>query len=95
MHFCPHEAIILASLLAGWPLWKGAIVATRRNFRDRRQARREAAEERAADRAKRGDAGQLMRLEQRGFGECAEAKRLRKKLSGGDPVVPDVAPEKE
>lgn len=95
MHFCPHEAIILASLLAGWPLWKGAIVATRRNFRDRRQARREAAEERAADRAKRGDAGQLMRLEQRGFGESREAERLRKKLALPAPEAVQEVPAKE
>lgn len=68
---------------------------SRMKFRERRNQRREDAEQRQQEREQRGDAGQLMRLEQRGFGECAEAKRLRKKLSGGDPVVPDVAPEKE
>lgn len=68
---------------------------SRMKFRERRNQRREDAEQRQQEREQRGDAGQLMRLEQQGFGECVEAQRLRKKLSGGDPVVPEVAPEKE
>ena len=68
---------------------------TRMKWKERCQARREAALERQEERNQRGDAGQLMHLEQRGFGECAEAKRLRKKLFGGDPVVPEGTLEKE
>ena len=55
-------------------------MATRRNFKPRVKARQEAATVRVAERAARGDAGQLSRLEQRGFGEGKEAKRLREKL---------------
>ena len=51
-----------------------------------REDRRAEAVARDGDREKRGDAGQLQRLEQRGFGECREATRLRKKLSMGDPA---------
>lgn len=68
---------------------------SRKNWKERRNQRREDANRRQQNREQRGDAGQLMRLEQRGFGECVEAKRLREKLSGGDPVVPEVAPERE
>jgi hypothetical protein len=53
----------------------------------RRDDRRAAADERQEERAARGDAGQLRHLEQRGFGECKEAKGLRIKLSGGTPVA--------
>lgn len=58
---------------------------TRFQFKERRIQRRQEAEERAADREKRGDVGQLNRLEQRGFGECREAARLRKKLGMTNP----------
>lgn len=52
----------------------------------RREDRRRDAVERQEERAARGDAGQLRHLEQRGFGECKEARGLRVKLSGGAPV---------
>jgi hypothetical protein len=55
-------------------------MAGRFNFPENQKVRREEAAQRAAEREKRGDAGQLKRLEQRGFGECREAKRLRQKL---------------
>jgi len=50
-------------------------------FRDRVTKRREFAAELAADREKRGDAGQLARLEADGHGHCKEAGKLRKKLN--------------
>lgn len=68
---------------------------TRMKFKERRVQRQEEAVSRQEAREQRGDAGQLMRLEHRGFGECKEAERLRKKLSGGNPVPPEEAPEKE
>lgn len=68
---------------------------TRMRFKERRNQRREEAEARQEEREQRGDAGQLRRLESRGFGECAEAQRLHKKLMGGAPVVPDEAPTRE
>ena len=52
-----------------------------------RERRRNEAAARDEERAARGDAGQLRHLEQRGFGECKEAKGLRIKLSGGTPVA--------
>ena len=55
-------------------------MSTRRNFKERIKVRKDSAEARAATRAKRGDAGQLAHLEQLGFGESKEAKRLREKL---------------
>jgi len=55
-------------------------MAKRANQRHRRQTRREEAEERAEARKALGDAGQLAKLEAAGYGECKEAKRLRKKL---------------
>lgn len=50
-----------------------------------KERRRVDADERQAARTARGDAGQLRHLEERGFGSCKEASRLRAKLSGGDP----------
>jgi hypothetical protein len=38
---------------------------------------------------------QLMRLEERGFGSCKEAQRLRVKLSGGEPETIKCALDKE
>ena len=52
-----------------------------RNSSDRRHLRREEAAKRAADREKRGDAGQLQRLETKGHAHCKEAKRLHKRLT--------------
>lgn len=48
--------------------------------REKRQQLREQAEQMAAAREARGDAGQLARLETRGHGHCKEAEKLRKKL---------------
>lgn len=45
--------------------------------------RRKAAAQRAEARAKRGDRGQLAKLEREGHGHTKEAKRLRKKLEQG------------
>jgi hypothetical protein len=56
-------------------------MAGRFNFPDNQKVRREEATQRAAAREQRGDAGQLKKLESRGFGECREAKRLREKLA--------------
>jgi hypothetical protein len=56
------------------------------NWKERRATRREDAEFRQGERKKRGDAGQLLHLEQLGFGDCKEAQGLRMKLSGGAPV---------
>jgi len=67
---------------------------TRKNFKENRNRRREEAQERAESRAGRGDAGQLRHLEERGFGECRESQRLRKKLQGGKPKPPEQSPEK-
>lgn len=68
---------------------------TRMRCRGRRDERRLAAEQRQEDRNLRGDAGQLMRLQHLGFGECEEARRLHLKLSGGNPVTPSGVLEKE
>lgn len=68
---------------------------TTKNFKSNRTRRHEEALARQEERAGRGDAGQLLRLESRGFAECAEAKALRKKLSGGEPIPPVEAPDKE
>lgn len=46
-----------------------------------RQERRESAEERQAERVKRGDRGQLDRLIKLGHGHCREAQRLTKKFN--------------
>ena len=56
-------------------------MATRKNFRERRQLRREQAEERQAARDKRGDKQQLADLELGLHGNGREAARLRKKLN--------------
>lgn len=53
---------------------------TRRSFKEHVTVRRLEAQVRESERTARGDAGQLSRLEQQGFGECREAKRLRQKL---------------
>lgn len=58
-------------------------MAGRTNFPDNQKKRREEALVRVAERDQRGDSGQLKQLEQRGFGECREAKRLRQKLDKG------------
>ena len=46
----------------------------------RLEQRRSEAAERAAERAARGDAGQLAKLVAEGHGDCKEAKKLRAKL---------------
>jgi hypothetical protein len=51
----------------------------------RKDQRRDESDARQEERAARGDAGQLRRLEQQGFGDCKEAQGLRIKLSGGAP----------
>lgn len=58
-------------------------MAARKNFPERREARRQEAATRQAERDARGDANQLNHLKQRGLGECREAKRLQKKLEQG------------
>lgn len=67
--------------------------------RARREERRLQALERQASRENRGDAGQLRRLEQRGFGECREATRLRQKLlkkdQGSESEAQENVPETE
>ncbi len=57
---------------------------SRMNFRSRRKKRQEDAVEMAAEREKRGDAGQLSHLEAAGHGHCKEADRLRKKLNASN-----------
>ena len=52
--------------------------------REALEIRRQEAQERAEAREKRGDRTQLQHLEQRGFGECREAQRLRKRLEKPD-----------
>ena len=54
---------------------------TRMNFRERCTKRQEFAVEQADERKKRGDAGQLSRLEALGHGHCREAEKLRQKLN--------------
>lgn len=51
-------------------------MATRARFPKRVDSRREEAKLRAEARAKRGDAGQLKRLTDKGYGSCKEAMRL-------------------
>jgi hypothetical protein len=46
----------------------------------RKDERKAEAAERQAEREKRGDAGQLKKLEREGHSHCKEAKRLRVKL---------------
>lgn len=46
-----------------------------------KKLRQEAAMQRQALRDKRGDKGQLEKLEKEGHGHCKEAKRLRAKLN--------------
>lgn len=52
-----------------------------KNFKERIERRRQEAQVRAEERSERGDAGQLQRLERRGFGECREAEKLRERLA--------------
>ena len=66
---------------------------TRMQFRERRRERREAAAELVAAREKRGDSGQLARLEARGHGHCQEASKLRKKLNKANPVKEEMVSE--
>ena len=61
-------------------------MTTRMRFRERLIARREFAAELATEREKRGDAGQLARLEANGHGHCKEAEKLRKKLTKIGPL---------
>lgn len=56
---------------------------SRAKFRERREQRREDAARRQEARDKRGDAGQLQKLEHHGHGEGREAKRLRNRLGQG------------
>jgi hypothetical protein len=65
------------------------------NSRERIEQRQKDAAEREQERAARGDAGQLRRLESDGFGECKEARRLRVALLGGEPAAIEIAPDKE
>ena len=58
---------------------------TRMNFRERRTERQEFAAKSAEEREKRGDPGQLARLESEGHGHCREATKLRKKLNQESP----------
>ncbi len=60
-------------------------MVTRMQFTGRREQRREFAAELVADRDKRGDAGQLARLETGGHGHCKEAEKLRQKLGKAVP----------
>lgn len=60
---------------------------TRMNFRERCDGRRQQAEDQAAAREKRGDAGQLSRLEANGYGHCREAEKLRKKLNKKEEAI--------
>ena len=57
-------------------------MASRKNFRDRVQQRRNDATERQAVRDKRSDAEQLAVLNARYCGGCREAQKLQGKLSG-------------
>ncbi len=59
---------------------------TRMKFRERREERRETAARLSSEREKRGDAGQLARLEAAGRGHCKEAGKLRQKLSQPSPA---------
>lgn len=59
---------------------------TRMMFKERRLERRKFADELATEREKRGDAGQLARLEANGHGHCQEAGKLRQKLDKIDPI---------
>ncbi len=61
-------------------------MTTRMNFQGRRTERQEFAAKSAEEREKRGDAGQLARLEADGHGHCQEAVKLRGKL---DQLTPD------
>ena len=61
-------------------------MTTRMKFRERRMKRQEFAAELAGEREKRGDGGQLARLEANGHGHCQEAEKLRKKLNKVGPV---------
>jgi len=55
-------------------------------FRERREERRETAARLASEREKRGDAGQLARLEANDRGHCKEAEKLRQKLGKIEPT---------
>lgn len=65
--------------------------------RDLLKKKREEAVARRFERDSRGDAGQLLYLEERGFGHCKEAQGLRAKLSGGEvgPIVGTLHKETE
>ena len=56
-------------------------MASRANFPKRVDNRRAEAKLRNEERAKRGDAGQLARLEASGHGHCKEASVLRERQS--------------
>ena len=70
-------------------------MATRMKFRGRRAERRELAAKNSEEREKRGDAGQLARLESYGHGHGREAERLRKKLNKIGPVTEEPLNESE
>ena len=52
----------------------------------RRKERRVGAAERKETREKLGDAGQLKKLIKKGFADCKEARRLRKRLEKPEPT---------
>lgn len=56
-------------------------MARRKSFPKRIDSRRDDAKVRQEERIKRGDAGQLARLQSRGFGTCKEAARLATRLT--------------
>ena len=64
---------------------------TRMKFRERRTSRQELAAEQADERKKRGDAGQLARLEAHGHGHCKEAEKLRQMLNKVESVTEEPA----
>jgi len=55
-------------------------MASRMNFPKRVDSRRAEAKLRNEERAKRGDAGQLKRLTDKGYGSCKEAMKLSARL---------------
>ncbi len=64
---------------------------TRMNFRERCTKRQEFAAEQAASREKRGDTGQLARLEANGHGHCREAEKLRQGLNKIEAITEEPA----
>ena len=59
---------------------------TRMKFKERRAERATNVATLVEEREKRGDTGQLLRLEANGHGHCQEAEKLRKKLGKVGPI---------